>query len=995
MHTWRIILHLHLHRMASPAWQKTHCAAPQKMDCCPTARKMVLPVVLLLILVPVLAAESVFGRKEGVVAPLSDLGEVDAACDTARADPIAEWCCRTYMTSPSTKIGVSWGALTQEQQTQWGQHRCDALEPLLRGARNALRHRLRPVPRAPWLEAVLQRQRTARLEFVHITKTAGTAIEMAAGHAGIRWGSCHYWSKGHSETCGANNPEDRSLVRDHRDSCPVKYKLPAWHLPPQCFPEALDPYAGRRTFLVVRNPFDRMLSEYRCPWTGHAAEGGRDVESTKSLNAWIQRKIKRVPHRDGFRLGHGIPMHWYAYKNGQQIVDHVLHFENLSADFARLMQRYALNISLPVAKVNTHQGTAHSLSVHDFDATSRQLIRDYYADDFRFFRYNVSLPEDVTGPEPGGDNGLVAAVGQTRAGVSTASSTWSSALEHTTHNHARPCQSAVFSPRGAFACCEMYLCTPSMTIGKTWGTLPESRRQTWQFLQCDRHAAQLNTARDTYTPPHEAGLRCNTHDDCPVGMFCNAGVDQCMACAACASDDQAGCTARCAPSRTQPPPGGLVIAPFAPLTLKEQTPAALAVFGASKRANGTLYVIAELFEDPLHPIFNWVQVGSPAADVVRRWLGGNVPLYCSTQAERFAAQRSQLRLRHIPLVNGKGNTRSAGVVMQCDLGPSGANASERAVRLSSPVAAVDVGVTHAAPGVYGGAALCSSVLRGTVDAQRLFVWVQYYLLLGIAHTYIYVREQHNVAALRTLFDGRRVTIVHFNSTKAAHGFGSGDQEVGNAHCHYTFGPRHNWLGFFDTDEFLHVVADAAPNPTGSLRRLLEVQPPDVSVLSFYSVMFAESGCAAAPFDRLGQTLRWHDHCQGKSSNRHWRHKVFFRPLQVLWVGVHWVMENDGSLLGGKYLTLPTSVAYFKHTGWSLTGAGSKRGIGLLQACKGRDGWFNNSSSHPGESRPDWYARLSRVPGVGTVHDAGTLWAVPVIQRLLTSTLAGTTNKQQA
>ena len=243
-------------------------------------------------------------------------------------------------------------------------------------------------------------------------------------------------------------------------------------------------------------------------------------------------------------------------------------------------------------------------------------------------------------------------------------------------------------------------------------------------------------------------------------------------------------------------------------------------------------------------------------------------------------------------------------------------------------------------------------------------------------------QEHNIAALRRLFDGRHVTFVHFNSTKAAYGLGSGDQEMGNAHCRYTFGPRHDWLGFLDTDEFLHVVADEAPNPTGSLHRLLEAQPPDVSVISFFSVMFAESGCAAAPFDRLGQTLRWHDYCTGRSHNTHWRHKVFFRPSRVLWVGVHWVMENDGSLLFGKYLTLPTSVAYFKHTGWSLTGAGSKRGTGVLQACKGRDGWFNGSRSRNGESRKDWYSRLTRTPGIGTVHDSGTLWAVPVIQRLL-------------
>ena len=261
---------------------------------------------LLVLLIEHANAAGVFGRKEGQSSSLTDSVEVDAVCDTVRADPVAEWCCRAYVTSPSTIIGSSWGAMTQEQQAKWARYRCDAFRPLLLRARQSLKNHPRPQRRSPWVDAVQQQQRTARLEFVHITKTAGTAIEVAGGRSGIRWGSCHYWTKNHAKTCGANNLEDRSLVRAHRAGCPVSYKLPAWHLPPQCFPEALNPYAGRKTFLVVRNPFDRMLSEYLCPWTGYAAEGGRDVDSAKNLNAWIQRKIQRVPHRDGFRLGHEV-----------------------------------------------------------------------------------------------------------------------------------------------------------------------------------------------------------------------------------------------------------------------------------------------------------------------------------------------------------------------------------------------------------------------------------------------------------------------------------------------------------------------------------------------------------------------------------------------------------------------------------------------------------------------------------------------------------------
>ncbi len=34
--------------------------------------------------------------------------------------------------------------------------------------------------------------RSKRQEFLHITKTGGSAIEMGAAAAGVQWGACHY-----------------------------------------------------------------------------------------------------------------------------------------------------------------------------------------------------------------------------------------------------------------------------------------------------------------------------------------------------------------------------------------------------------------------------------------------------------------------------------------------------------------------------------------------------------------------------------------------------------------------------------------------------------------------------------------------------------------------------------------------------------------------------------------------------------------------------------
>ena len=88
-------------------------------------------------------------------------------------------------------------------------------------------------------------------------------------------------------------------------------------------------------------------------------------------------------------------MHRYVYSNDQQIIDHVLHLENIDHEFDALMRRYNLTVSL--LHRNKRNATS-SLAVHDLSRASIALINAHFAQDFEAFGYEMIEPS-LHGPQ--------------------------------------------------------------------------------------------------------------------------------------------------------------------------------------------------------------------------------------------------------------------------------------------------------------------------------------------------------------------------------------------------------------------------------------------------------------------------------------------------------------------------------------------------------------------------------------------------------------------
>jgi len=182
------------------------------------------------------------------------------------------------------------------------------------------------------------------LKFIHITKTGGTSIENMGRTININWGRFHreygFWH-------GKFKYKSAALK--------IKYD---W-------------------FMVVRNPYERILSEFHCRWGGLGGNK-RKLEniSREEFNNYIINKIKNR----NLNGGHYIEQYLYYDKNCKI---NILRFENLKEDFDKLMRLYNINLSLN----KNDNKSLKRFSVNDFSSELINLINKVYSLDFEIFSY--------------------------------------------------------------------------------------------------------------------------------------------------------------------------------------------------------------------------------------------------------------------------------------------------------------------------------------------------------------------------------------------------------------------------------------------------------------------------------------------------------------------------------------------------------------------------------------------------------------------------------
>ena len=238
-----------------------------------------------------------------------------------------------------------------------------------------------------------------RLEFVHITKTGGSAIEKLAANNGITWGICHF-----------SNAPYLNCIEQNKVSTEELYIGTPWHAPPKVINALLvppkyeyNPYSDADLFAVVRNPYDRAISEYYCPFFG--MKNAKTNDDVVIMNKWIQNMIKELetePIRYYFNSPqtrkyashkHFLNQVEYIYDNNgeTELIQNVIHFEDLSQEFSDLMTRYNLDhLKLPEKETHgVNVASSKKFTYKNLTDETVEYINRYAAKDFVILGYTM------------------------------------------------------------------------------------------------------------------------------------------------------------------------------------------------------------------------------------------------------------------------------------------------------------------------------------------------------------------------------------------------------------------------------------------------------------------------------------------------------------------------------------------------------------------------------------------------------------------------------
>jgi len=141
------------------------------------------------------------------------------------------------------------------------------------------------------------------------------------------------------------------------------------------------------SFSFVRNPFDRLVSAWKCRWVSCKKINNKPVNMFNNFNHFVRDLVLKESDWGFFRWSHTMPFADPRQKlfdsDGKKILDFIGKLENYEEDFKFVCKTIGLNQqSLP------HRNkTKHKHYSDYYDSSTKKIAEEFYAKDIEYFGY--------------------------------------------------------------------------------------------------------------------------------------------------------------------------------------------------------------------------------------------------------------------------------------------------------------------------------------------------------------------------------------------------------------------------------------------------------------------------------------------------------------------------------------------------------------------------------------------------------------------------------
>lgn len=224
------------------------------------------------------------------------------------------------------------------------------------------------------------KENNTNVTFIHIPKNAGSSIEYTGYKNGYRWGKYYFYN------FKIVYIVDKLVIffkTNYTSALPFgiplvpRFLKPIHHIPIN-YKKSKKLINNKVSFMVVRNPYNKILSNYKFFYK----------EKKIDINEFVKNNILGLKNNNKTKEYTNyffIPQHEYLLHNTE-----VLKFENLHTDFKEFCKRHNLK-DMELSKINV-SNNKNVANIKGLNAETLKLINEFYSKDFELFGYKKINP---------------------------------------------------------------------------------------------------------------------------------------------------------------------------------------------------------------------------------------------------------------------------------------------------------------------------------------------------------------------------------------------------------------------------------------------------------------------------------------------------------------------------------------------------------------------------------------------------------------------------